>query len=170
MPRRLAILGVWTLALIAAAACGPYPDLKHDLQIVNVISGYHDAGITPDHQNKLVPSITFQLKNEGTEAFTYIDLALDFWQVGDDGPKDSVVVPGIGGTALEPGQTADSITVHSNIGYTSPAARADFFTLSTFKGFTVKVFSKFRGRTTPLGELKVEPRLLPSTGLGGDRP
>src|SRR5262245_28256871 len=138
MPRRLAILGASTLALIAAAACGAYPDFKHDLKIVNVISGYHDAGITPDKQNKLVPSVTFQLKNEGTEAYNYIDLALDFWQVGDDGPKDSVVIPGIGGTALDPGQTSESITVHSNIGYTSPAARVDFFTLSSFKGFSVK--------------------------------
>ena len=168
MPRRLAVLGVSTLALIAAAACAN-PDLK-SLKIVNVISGYHDAGITPDHENKLVPSVTFQLKNEGAEPLSYVDLAVDYWEIGADGPKDSKVIQGIGGQALQPGQTGESITVHSTIGYTSPAARADFFTLSSFKGFTVKFFAKFGGRTTPLGELKVEPRLLPSTGLGGDRP
>jgi len=167
MPRRLAIFGVTTLALIAAA-CGS-PDLK-TLKIVNVVSGYHDAGITPDHLNKLVPAVTFQLKNEGTQSLKYVDLAVDFWEIGADGPKDSMVVSGIGRDALDPGQTADSITVHANIGYTSPAARVDFFSLSSFKGFTVKVFAKFGGRTTPLGELKVEPRLLPSTGPGGSRP
>ncbi|HEX5071468.1 MAG TPA: hypothetical protein VFV78_14735 [Vicinamibacterales bacterium] len=168
MPRRLAILGVSSLALIAAAACGN-PDLR-TLKVVNVISGYHDAGIQPDKQNKLVPSITFQLKNEGTEPLSHIDLAVDFWQNGDDGPLDDKVVPGIGGQALDPGQTSESLTIHSGIGYTSPAARVDFFTNPVFKGFTVRLFAKFRGRTTPLGELKVEPRLLPSTAPGGNRP
>jgi hypothetical protein len=168
MTQRLAVVGVAALTLITAAACGS-PDLKA-LTIVNVISGYHDAGITPDHQNKLVPAVTFQLKNGGTQSYSYVDLALDFWEIGADGPNDSVVVQGIAGKALEPGQTSDSITVHSNVGYRSPAARLDFFSLSTFKGFTVKVFGKFHGRTTPLGELKVEPRLLPSGGPNGDRP
>jgi len=168
MPRRPAIFGVITLALIVAGACAN-PDLK-SLKIVNVFSGYHDAGILPDHKNKLVPSVTFQLKNEGAEALSYIDLAVDFWQIGDDGPLDDKVVPGIGARALDPGQTGESLTIHSDSGYTSEAARADFFTNPIFKGFTVKIFAKFRGRTTPLGELKVEPRLLPSTGPGGDRP
>jgi len=169
MTRRLAVLGVTTLALIAAAACGAYPDLKN-LKIVNVLTGYHDDGITPTHEDKLVPSITFQLKNETTESLSYIDLAIDFWQNGDDGPKDSKIVPGIAGTALAPGQSGESITVRASIGYKSEAARLNFFTNSLFKGFTAKVYAKFRGRTTPLGELKVEPVLLPSTSRDGNRP
>lgn len=171
MARRLAVPGVTALALIAAAACGKYPDLKNDLKIVNVLSGYHDAGITPDHKNKLVPSLTFQLKNDGADTLSYIDLAVDYWQVGDDGPLDSkLIVSAIGGHSLQPGQTSESITVRADTGYTSEAARVDFFTNSVFKGFTAKVYAKFRGRTTPLGELKVEPRLLPSTSRDGNRP
>jgi len=170
MTGRLAVLGVTTLALIAAAACGKYPDLKNNLKIVNVLSGYHDAGITPDHQNKLVPSITFQLKNDGPDALSYIDLAVDYWQLGDDGPLDSKIVPGIGRQSLQPGQTSESITIRAEHGYQSPAARLNFFTNSLFKGFTAKVYAKFRGRTTPLGELKVEPVLLPSTSRDGNRP
>src|SRR5262245_30767581 len=150
MARRLAVLGVAALTLIAAVACGKYPDLKNNLKIVNVLSGYHDAGITPDHKNKLVPSITFQLKNEGTEALNYIDLAVDYWQVGDDGPLDSKYVPA--GLSIPPGQTSESITIRAEHGYMSEAARLSFFTNSVFKGFTAKVFAKFRGRTTPLGE------------------
>jgi len=170
MARPLAVLGVTTLALIAAAGCGKYPDLKNSLKIVNVLSGYHDIGITPDHKNKLVPSITFQLKNEGSDALSYVDLAVDYWQNGDDGPLDSKIVVGISGQALGPGQTGDSITIRSEHGYTSEAARVNFFTNSVFRGFTARIYAKFRGRTTPLGELKVEPRLLPSTGRDGNRP
>jgi hypothetical protein len=170
MAQRLAIIGVTTLALIAAAACGKYPDLKNGLKVVNALTGYHDDGITPEHENKLVPSVTFQLKNETTESLSYIDLAVDYWRDGDDGPLDSKIVPGIAGQALQPDQTSESVTIRAEHGYTSPAARLDFFTNPLFKGFTAKIFAKFRGRTTPLGELKVEPRLLPSTGSGGDRP
>ena|SRR5580765_1856636 len=170
MARRLAVIALASVWLVAAAACGKYPDLKNQLKVVNLISGYFDDGPTPDHQNRLLPSLTFQLKNETDEPLSYIDLAVDFWQIGDDGPLDSPIVAGIAGKALEPGQTSDSITVRASTGYKSPAARADFFTNPLFKGFTAKVYAKFHGRTSPLGELKVEPRLLPPAGRDGNRP
>jgi hypothetical protein len=170
MARRLAVLALASVWLVAAAACGTYPDLKNHLQLVNVITGYFDDGPTPDHLNRLLPSITFQLKNDTDEPLSYIDLAVDYWENGADGPLDSRIVSGIAGKALEPGQTSDSITIRAGNGYTHAGPRPDFFTSSFFKGFTAKIFAKFRGRTSPLGELKVEPRLLPPAGRDGNRP
>ncbi len=170
MARRVAVLAFAVMGLVTTAACGKYPDLKNHLKIENVITGYYDDGPTANHENRLLPSISFQLKNDTDEPLSYIDLAIDFWQNGDDGPLDSKIVPGIAGTPLEPGKTSESLTIRAGNGYTLPGPRADIFTNSLFKGFTAKVYAKFRGRTSPLGELKVEPRLLPSTGRDGIRP
>jgi len=170
MARRFSILAFASVWFVAAGACGKYPDLKNQLKVVNAVTGYFDDGPTANHENRLLPSITFQLKNETDEPLSYIDLAIDFWQIGDDGPKDSKIVAGIAAKALEPGQTSDSLTIHSSIGYTLPGPRTDIFTNSLFKGFIAKLYAKFHGRTSPLGELKVEPRLLPPAGRGGNRP
>jgi hypothetical protein len=170
MARRLAVLALAAIGFVAAAACGKSPDLKNHLKIENAITGYFDDGPTANHENRLLPSITFQLKNETDESLSYIDLAVDFWQNGDDGPKDSKIVAGVSGKALEPGQTSESLTIHSSIGYTLPGPRADIFTNSLFKGFVAKIYAKSHGRTSPLGELKVEPRLLPPAGRDGNRP
>lgn len=170
MTWRLPTLALVGLSLVAGSACGKYPDLKSNLKVVNVLSGYYDDGVTPGGENRLLPSVTFQLKNEGDEPLSNIDLALSFWEVGADGENDSKQIRGIEGTALEPGATGESITVRASIGYTSPAARADFFSLGRYRGFVVKVFAKYRGRTTPLGELPVDARLLPSVRKDGSRP
>jgi hypothetical protein len=162
------------LGLAAAWGCGPQPDLK-TLKLVPGISGYYDDGVVqsgPDKgQNRLLPSVTFQLKNEGDQPFTYVDLITAYWRVAvDDGEKDSKVIQGIGGTPLEPGATSPSITVRSSVGYTSAHARAEFFFHSQFIDFKVRVFAKQSGRTVSLGELAVERRLLPAVPKDGSRP
>jgi hypothetical protein len=158
------------LGLVAGAACGKYPDLATSLKVVNTLTGYYDDGPAPDGQNRLLPSVTFQLKNETTEPLSEIDLAVAYWEVGADGEKDSKQIRGIAGTPLGPGQTGEPITVRSSVGYTYPGPRAEIFTNSQFKGFIVKFFAKYRGRTTRLGELPVESRLLPAAGRDGKRP
>ena len=173
MRRRLPVVLLACLWLIAGSACGPEPDLTQ-LELVPGISGYYDDGIVqsgPEQgQNRLLPSVTFQLKNEGTLPVTYVDLVVAYWRVAvDDGEKESKVIQGIGGTPLGPGETADSITVRSSVGYTSPAARAEFFLHSEFIDFKVKVFAKRGGRTVSLGELAVERRLLPAVPKSGVR-
>jgi hypothetical protein len=169
MHRRSPVLVLACALWIAAAACGPQPDLR-TLKLLPTMSGYYDDGVQPDGQNRLLPSLTFQVKNEGNLPVANVDLVLAFWEVGADGENDSKQIRGIGNTALEPGQTSEALTVRASIGYRSPAPRAEFFSNSFFKGFTVKVFAKLRGRTTPIGEFPVEPRLLPAAGKDGSRP
>ena len=170
MCRRLFVLIACSLWLTAAAACGPEPDLGASLKLIPEISGYHDPGLQPDGQNKLVPSLTFRIKYEGPLPVNHVDLVIASWPVGADGEKDSVQIKGIGSTALEPGQTSEPFTVRSGIGYTSYAPRAEFFQSSLYTGFTIKVFAKRKGKTTPLGEFPVEARLLPAAKRDGARP
>ena len=170
MCRRLLVLLACSLWLTAAAACGPEPDLAASLKLVPEISGYYDPGLQPDGQNKLVPSMTFRIKNEGPLPINYVDIVIAYWPVGADGEKDSLQIKGIGSTALEPGQTSEPFTVRSSVGYLSPMPRAEFFQSSYYTGFIIKVFAKRKGKTTPLGEFPVEARLLPAAKRDGARP
>jgi hypothetical protein len=169
LSRRALLLFVGGLG-IATAACSAGPDLKTALKLVPSLTGYYDDGPTPDGQNKLVPSITFQLLNASDQPITHVDLAISFWRVSDDGEKESKEIRGIGGTALEPGASSEAFTVRSSVGYTYPGPRNEFFTNSQWVDFKVRFFAKKRGRTFPLGEVMVERRLIPNTGKTGSRP
>ena len=170
MPRRSIGIFVASLCLASAAACGPEPNLATDLKLSPTISGYFDDGITVDKQNRLLPSFTFELRNQGTLPITNVDLVVAFWPVGADGELDSKQIRGISGSALEPGKASEPITVRASVGYTSPVPRAEFFTHSAFKGFITKVFAKRSGKTTKLGEFPIDARLLPAARSGGGRP
>jgi hypothetical protein len=169
MSRRPLVLLLACCWLVAASACGPQPDLE-TLKLVPALSGYYDDGQTADGQNRLLPSVTFHLKNDGDVPFTNVDLTLAFWRLGDNTNLDSKQIRGIMGTPLEPGATSESITVRSGLGYTSLETPIDFFTNAEFVDFTVKVFAKRAGRTVSLGELPVERRLLPAARRDGNRP
>jgi hypothetical protein len=57
----------WALGLgvilSASIACGPIVDLSR-LRVTDTFSGFYDDGVK-DGLNRLVPSVTFRLKNEG---------------------------------------------------------------------------------------------------------
>ena len=173
MFRRPAACFALVLCLTAATACDSQPDLSTTLQFVPGITGYRLAGLSPDKQNRLVPSITFQLKNIGDVDLTNVDLSIAFWIVGADGETDSKQIRGITSTPLKAGSISESVTVDSRVAYTSAVTTNEAFTSTTYKDFIVKVFAKRRGKTTRLGEYKVEPRVLPTvpqSSTSGSRP
>ena len=165
MLRRSPVLVLACLGLVATWACGPQPDLK-TLKVIPGISGFIDGGYVPvgqpyAGQARLLPSITFQLKNEGTLPLEYVDLTVAFWRANDDGEKDSKLIHAIGKDGLAPGATTDTLTVQSTVGYTSPTAPAEFFSSSYFIDFKVKIFARRAGSNASLGEFVLERRILP---------
>ena len=64
MRRLRSLVAVAGLAavVLSATACSPGVDLATDLQVLDISTGWFDAGIV-NGQNKLVPTITFKLKN-----------------------------------------------------------------------------------------------------------
>ena len=167
MLQRTAVLVLAGAILAAGAACGPEPDLATALKAVPGITGYRQSGVDAMGQHRLLPSITFQLKNDGDVPITYVDINLSFWREGDPTEKDSKLIKGITSTALAPGSTSESITVDASIGYTSPVGNEQAFTSTEYKPFIVKLFAKRRGRTTLLGEYPVDQRVLPAVQTSG---
>lgn len=148
--------------LFSSASCGPRIDLSTAVVVTDVFSGYYDFGIV-NGLNKLVPSISFRLKNAASAPLTQVQLIVSFWPNGGDNELDSKEVTGIGGTAVAPGASSDPILVRSAAGYTIDQPRNELFTHSNFKDFTVKVFAKRSGTIVPIGEFTVDHRIIPHT-------
>lgn len=168
MGRRSPVLiavGCW---LIASSACQPSIDLSTSLKLLPSLSGYYHNGLNAAGENHYLPSITFQLKNEGDAPLTSVDLSVIFWQKAEAGERelDSKYIRGVGSAALAPGATTEPITVRASVGYTSPYSGMEIFSHSQFKDMVVKLFAKKQGKTTKLGEISIEHRVLPSVPSG----
>jgi len=139
--------------------CAPAPDLTK-LQLAETFTGWYDFGVVGG-LNKLVPSLSFRLKNTGSVPVDAIQLTVSFWQEGADGEQDSAEVKGVGAQAIPPNASGDPILVRSTVGYTTEGPRADIFTNPKYKDWLVKVFAKRSGKIVPIGELKIDRRIIP---------
>ena len=167
MARRL-IAPAALAAALAVASCTTI-NLTQALEVTDIISGYYDNGIK-DGFNHMVPMITFRLKNKTDQPLNSVQLTVAFWATGKDGELDSRQVVGIGGTAVQPGQSSESITVRSSVGCTRAQPRADLFTHPEFVDWTVKMFARRSGRIYSIGEFKVDHRFIPQAVKDAGRP
>src|SRR5476649_1237008 len=78
-------LSIILVGLAALAGCGPAVDLTKGLQILDISTGWYDAGLV-NGNNKLVPSITFTLKNASSVTLAALQVNALFRQVND--PKE----------------------------------------------------------------------------------
>ncbi len=92
------------LAACSLAGCGPGVDLKQSAHVVDVTTGWFDAGVTPDGKNKLVPSISFRIKNDGSATIGTTQLNLVFKRVVDKDEWTTSFVKGVGSDGLAPGR------------------------------------------------------------------
>jgi hypothetical protein len=149
------------LVALLAAACGQRVDLASSAKLANVTTGWYDAGVTEDGQNKLVPSISLQIRNEGSVRLRSTQLNLIFKRVIDQDEWTSAFVPGIGSQGLPPGETSRPIVVRARQGYTGLQPRAQMLSNSRFVDFKVEVFGKHGSATwVKLGEFPIARQLL----------
>src|SRR5439155_22608311 len=130
LSRRRAVLFVLVLAA-SAAACGPDVDLTKALEFRVLESGYFDDGIH-DGKTRFLPTLKFELHNNGDVALSSVQLLLSYYQQGADGEYDSMQATGVGPEGVAPGKSTTPVMLRAQHGYTFPGARADFFTASSF--------------------------------------
>src|SRR5690242_13551495 len=102
--------------LFASAACAPTVDLSKALQVVDVSTGWFDAGIV-DGQNKLVPSITVALKNNSSQTLSTLQVNALFRHGNDKDEWGSAFVTAAGSSGLAPGATTAPLILRSQQGY-----------------------------------------------------
>ena len=159
MMRRHAVLLL--LILAPAGGCSRGADLATAAKIVEVTTGWFDAGVTDDGKNKLVPSVSFRINNAGQATLGSTQLNLIFKRVTDTEEWTTSFVRGIGTEGLAPGAATPPIVVRAQQGYTGTQARLTMLQNAQFVDFKVEIFGKHASATwVKLGEYKIERQLL----------
>jgi hypothetical protein len=149
------------LALVlTSAACGPSVPLQEALQLTEVSTGWFDEGVV-NGQNKLVPSVTFRIRNTSNESVRSVQLNTMFMLLPENEEWDTTLTQGVLGDGLEAGGTTNPITVRGKVGFTGQQPRAEMLQHRLFKDVDVRIFAK-RGseQWVRLGEHRVERKLL----------
>jgi hypothetical protein len=151
-----------TVAALAAASCAPPVDLTKYLQVFDVATGWFDAGIV-NGQNKLVPTISFKLKNQSDQTLKVLQANVLFHRVSDPNVEWGAGFLSVTGSeGLGPGAATNPLTVKSNLGYTgSDQTRQEMLQNKAFIDATVQVFAKYgSAQWVKMGEFPVERRLI----------
>jgi hypothetical protein len=162
-----AVVGAGALMLaLVLAGCGKPVDVKQVLQVTDISTGYHDAGVV-NGRNKLVPSVTFKLRKSTNESLRPLSLNVVFKRLplaasGGGGEEDWEEVF-LQNVSFEGSQTAP-LTVRPNHGYTGdpPQSRAEMLANSQFRDMRVHLFAKQgSGQWAEIASFDVARQLLP---------
>ena len=151
---------VTLLVLLGSAACGPTVDLTKGLQTLDVSSGWFDAGIV-NGQNKLVPVVSFKLKNVSGQKLVSLQINGLFRRVAEKDEWGSGFITAAGSEGLAPGATTPTLTIKSQLGYTGTEARQEMLRNSHFVDTRVELAAKY-GSTqwTRIGDFPVARVLI----------
>ncbi len=148
------------LAVLAGAACGPTVDVTQGLQITILDTGWYDVGIV-NGQNKLVPSVTFKVKNVSDQKLASVQINALFRQVTAKDEWGSGFVTAAGSAGLAAGNETPALTIRSPLGYTGSDSREDMLHNSHFVDARVELFAKY-GATQwkRMGEYPIQRSLI----------
>src|SRR5947199_3626518 len=149
------------LFALLTAACGPAVDLNKGLQVDVVSTGWFDAGIV-DGKNKLVPTVSFTVKNVSDQNLGSLQMMASFFRVSDttsEWGNSLLTIARSEGLAV--GATTPTLTMKSPLGYTGTEPRADMLKNSHFVDAMVKLISKYAAtQWVHVREVPIERKLL----------
>jgi hypothetical protein len=158
--RVLLLLSALSTLSTLSIGCGPAVDLTKGLQVLQVSGGWRDAGIV-NGNNKLVPSVTFQLHNVSDQTLGTLQVNVTFHRVNEKDEWGSGFKTITGSEGLAAGATTPPITVTSQLGYTGSEPRLQIMKNSRFVDAIVVVFAKYGSiQWTRLGEYPITRQLL----------
>lgn len=147
-------------ALIATMACAGSASVDEGIEILDITTGYDDGG-RESGQNRLLPAISFRVRNKATRLIHSVQLNAVFRVIGDPEELGAQLVQGIDYQGLAPGKDAGPFTLRSNFGYSGEQARVDMFQHEGFKDVQVELFAKQGGNQwVKLTERVVDRQLL----------
>lgn len=162
--RNLPIALVACLVLFSVA-CTPPVDVKKELVLTDITTGWFDAGIVRTangEENKLVPTIAFRLKNVSDKKIASVQIDAVFHQISDKATEwGTTWVKGIGSEGLAPGASTQEIVLRSDRGYTSLQARIQMLQNRDFVDAVADILLKQGANNyVKVAELKIDRQLL----------
>ena len=146
---------------LLCAGCGPDVDLTKALQVEVVSTGWFDAGIV-NGQNKLVPSISFKLRNVSDQKLSALQVNARFSRVTEPEEWGNGFLASVGSGGLAPGTMTAVLNIKSQLGYTgSDQSRPEMLQNSQFVDAKVELAAKYGGtQWKRLGEYPIKRQLL----------
>ena len=144
-------------ALLFTASCSAPVDLKQALQVTDVSAGWFDAG-SVDGQNKLVPSVTFRLRDTSGR-LSRVSLNVMFRFVASGVDNDEIFKQRVDFTN---GQT-ELLTIRSTAGFTGtpPQSRLDMLKNKNFQDMVAVIFVRqVSAQWLELHRVPIERQLL----------
>jgi hypothetical protein len=153
-------LAASVLACAASAACGPRVDLAKAVAPESVVTGWANGG-TVAGKNKIVPAVSFRLKNVSDQNLAAVQVNAVFRRGNDPGEWSSGFLPDVA-REIPPGTQTDSRIVIGQQGYTGTDDRDALLHNSQFVDAKAELFVKSGSSNwTRLGEYPVARQLLP---------
>lgn len=148
------------VAGIFSAGCGESVNAQEALEVTEVVTGWFDAGIQ-DGKNKLVPTVSFRLRNKAAASISGVQLNAVFRVIGDLEELGSSFVRGVDSSGLAPSTSTSTFVLRSALGYTGEQPRMQMLQHSLFKDAQVEIFAKHGSKTwVKLAQYTIERQLL----------
>ena len=144
---------------LAASACAPVVDLTTGLQVEEISTGWLGAGFV-EGKNKIVPKVSFRLKNVSGRTLASLQVNALFRRLGGEDEWGSGFLTAAGTQGLATGTATDRLTLRSPLGYTGTDPLLAMLANSQFVDATVDLFAKY-GSTqwTRLGQYPIARQL-----------
>src|SRR5262245_24529427 len=157
MVRRLAVALLPALLLTACES----REVEKDLKIVNVHTGWYDAGSLSGGRNRLVRSTSLELQNVSDRDIASVQMQAVFRRVGEQEAWGDHFVRAIDTNGLAAGATTKPIILRSPLGYTGSDSRVRMLQNQEFIDANVTILGKHGRRTwAKMGEYQIDRQLL----------
>jgi hypothetical protein len=148
------------ILITATLGCNRGVDPVAALEATDVVTGWYDDGIV-EGKNKLVPSISFKLRNKTDDEVRSVQVNAIFKRINEPEPWGEHYGWAIQGESLPPGQTTQDIVLRSGLGYTGEQPRQQMLQNKEFVDAKVEIFLKQGSRVwAKLAEFPIERQLL----------
>jgi hypothetical protein len=147
-------------SIVSVCACGPSIDLTKGVHLEALSTGWLDAGVV-DGKNKVVPAVSFKLKNVSDQSLKTLQVNAVFRRASHDEEWGSGFRTVAGSSGLAPGAATDTVTIKADLGYTGTDSREEMLGHSQFVDAKVDLFAKY-GSTqwARLGEFPISRQLV----------
>jgi hypothetical protein len=150
----IAVLG------LVSTACGPDVDVQSALRLESVATGWMDGGRVASG-NKLVPAVSFKVKNTSNVTLAPVQVNAIFRRVGSTDEWSNGMVTAAGSRGLEPDKASDLVTIKGTLGYTGTDSQFDLLQNSQFVDAKVDLFARYGSRQwEPIGEFPISRTIV----------
>lgn len=170
MSRPLVMAALLLSFAIGTSGCGETVDAQEALELTDVVTGWYDAGVQ-DGKNKLVPTVSFRMRNKAAESISGVQLNAVFRVIGDLEELGSSFVRGVDASGLAPNDSTSTFVLRSTLGYTGEQPRMQMLQHSLFKDAQVEIFAKHGSKTwVKLAQYTIQRQLLTGEQSGAPTP